>query len=93
MVRCGWLADLGQALEVKLVGVALAMNLGHDVLVIIVAQGPAQLVIVHVRFALALAPAPSHLIRIKQFEFAVGALPGNAVEVGPVRKQLQEELP
>lgn len=78
------LAHLSQPMEVKLVGVALAMDLGHDVLVVVVAQCPAQLVIIHVGFALPLAPAPRHLIGVDQLEFPVRAFPGDAVQVGPV---------
>lgn len=80
-------------MEVKLVGVALAVDFGHDVLVVIIAQRPAQLVVVHVGFAFTLSPTPSHLVRIDEFELAVGALPGDARHVGAVREELQEELP
>lgn len=37
-VRGWWLASLCQALEVKAVGVALAVHLAHDVFVVVVAQ-------------------------------------------------------
>lgn len=37
-VRGWWLASLRQALEVKAVGVALAVHLAHDVFVVVVAQ-------------------------------------------------------
>jgi len=84
---------LSDAVEVELVGVALAVHLGHDVLVVIVAQRAAQLVVVHVGLALALAPAPRHLVRVGHLELAVGALPGDAAGVGAVRQELQEELP
>ena len=73
------LQGLGNAMEVKLVGVALAVHLGHNVLVIVVAQGTAQLVIVHVGFALTLPPASSHLVGVGHFELSVGALPSDAV--------------
>lgn len=80
-----WLQRLSDAVEVELVGVALAMHLGHDVLVIIIAQCAAQLVVVHVGLALPLAPAPCHFVRVRHFELAVGALPGDAASIGAVR--------
>lgn len=45
---------LGDALEIEFVCVTLAVHLGHDVLVIVVAEGTAELVIVHVRLAFSL---------------------------------------
>lgn len=84
----GRLAHLGQAMEVKLVGISLAMDLGHDVLVIVVAQGSAQLVVVHVGFAFPLSPTSGDLVGIGQLEFPVGAFPGNTVGVGVIRQEL-----
>lgn len=80
-------------MKVKLVGVAFAVDFGHDVFVIIVAQRTAQLVVVHVRLALPLAPAPGHFVWVRHLELAVGAFPGDAASVGAVRQKLQEELP
>lgn len=71
------LVRLRDALEVKFVGVALPVHLGHDVLVVVVAQSAAQLVVVHVGFALALAPALCHLVWVGHLELAIGALPGD----------------
>lgn len=87
------LQGLGDAVEVEFVGIPLAMHLGHDVLVVVVAQGAAELVVVHVGLAFPLAPAPRHLVGVRHLELAVGALPGDAVGVGAVRQQLQQELP
>lgn len=80
-------------MKVKLVGVAFAVDFGHDVFVIIVAQRTAQLVVVHVWLALPLTPAPGHFIRVRHLELAVGAFPGDATSIGTVRQELQEELP
>ena len=79
---------LGNAVEVELVGVTLAVHLGHDVLVVVVAQRAAQLVVVHVGLALALAPAPGNLVWVRHLELAVGALPGDAAGIGAVRQKL-----
>lgn len=89
----GRLAHLRQAVEIKLVGVSFAVDFGHDVFVVVVAQRPAQLVVVHVGFAFALPPAPGHLIRVDELELSVGALPRDARHVGAVREELQQELP
>lgn len=87
------LQGLGNAMEVELVGITLAMDLGHDVLVIVVAEGTAELVVVHVRLALPFPPAPGHLVWVRHLELPIGPLPGDAVGVGAVRQELQEELP
>ena len=87
------LEGLGDPVEVELVGVALPMDFGHDVLVVVVAEGPAELVIVHVGLALPLPPAPRHLVRVGHLELPVGALPGDAVGIRAVRQKLQQELP
>lgn len=75
---------LSDAVEIKLVGVSLAVHLSHDVLVVVVAQCAAQLVIVHVGLALTLTPAPRHLIRVCHLELAIGSLPGDAASVGTI---------
>lgn len=80
------LEGLGDAVEVKLVGVALPVDFGHDVFVIVVTEGTAEFVIVHVGFAFPFSPAPGHLIRIRHLELPVGAFPGDAAGVGAVRE-------
>ena len=78
----GWrLHGLRQTGKVKLVGVALAVHLGHDVLVVVVAKGTWEFVIVHVGFALAFSPSSSHLVRVDQLELAVRALPRDVLDV------------
>jgi len=68
-------------------------NLGHDVLVVVVAQRAAEFVVVHVRLALALAPASSDLVRVRQLELARRPVPRDARRVSGVRQQLEQELP
>lgn len=92
-VSWGRLAGLRQALEIEAVGVALAVHLAHDVLVVVVAQRAAQLVIVHVGLALALTPAPRHLVWVRELELAVATLPCDAAGVRAVGQQLQQKLP
>ena len=92
-VRILDLAGLHDGMEVELVGIALPMHLGHDVLVGVVAEGPAHLVVVHVGLGLPLTPPPCHLIRIRELELPGGALPRDDGGVGRVREQLQQELP
>lgn len=78
------LQRLSDAVEIKLVGVSLAVHLGHDIFVVVVAQRAAQLVIVHVGFALAFTPASRHFIWVCHLKLAVGPLPGDAAGVGTV---------
>lgn len=87
------LKGLRDPVEVELVRVAFAVNFGHDVLVVVVAQGSTQLVVVHVGFALPLTPAPRHLVWVGHLELAVGSFPRDAGRVGAVGQKLQEELP
>ena len=68
-------------------------NLGHDVLVVVVSQRAAEFVVVHVRLALAFAPASSHLVRVRQLELARRPVPRDARRVSGVRQQLEQELP
>ena len=88
-----FLTNLIQAGEVELVGVPLAVDLGHNVLVVVVAQRTTQLVVVHVGLRLALPPAARHLVWVDQLKLALRALPGDAGGVGGVGEKLQEELP
>lgn len=69
------------------------MHFGHNVLIVVVSEGSAQLVIIHVGLALALSPAPGHLVGVCHLELPIGPLPRDAVGIGTVRKQLKEELP
>lgn len=87
------LQGLSDAVEVKLVGVALAVHFGHDVFVVVVAQGAAQFVVVHVGLALALAPATRYFVGVRHLELSVGPFPGDAAGVGAVREELEQELP
>lgn len=92
-VRGDWLIELCESLEVVLVCVSFAVNLCHDVLVVVVSQSTAQLVVVHVRFVFSLAPSPSNLIRVSQLEFPVSSFPYDTVGVLGVLQQLQQKLP
>lgn len=68
-------------MEVKLVGVALPVDFGHDIFVIVVAEGTAEFIVVHIGFAFPFSPAPGNLIRIGHLELPIGAFPGDAVGV------------
>lgn len=87
------LESLSNSVEIKFVGVALTMNLSHNIFIIVVAKRTAEFVIVHVRFAFPLPPASSHFVGVGHLELPVGALPGDAVGIGAVREELQQELP
>lgn len=88
-----WLQGLSDAVEVKFVGIPLAVHFGHNVFIIVVSEGPAQLVVIHVGLAFPLPPAPGHLIGVRHFELPVGPLPGDTAGVRAVGEELEEELP
>lgn len=71
-------------MEVELVGVALPVDFGHDIFVIVVTEGTAEFIVVHIGFAFPFSPAPGDLIRIRHLEFPIGAFPGDTVGVGAV---------
>lgn len=56
-------------------------------------QRSAQLVVVHVGLWLPFAPSARHLVRVRQLELAISALPRDARGIGRVAQQLQQELP
>lgn len=87
------LESLGNAMKVKFVGIPLAMHFRHNVLVIVVSEGSAQLVVIHVGLAFAFSPAPRHFVRVRHLEFPVGPFPRDTAGVGTVRQQLEKELP
>ena len=70
-----WLVELRQAVKVELVGVPLAVDLRHDVLVVVVAESARQLVVVHVRLRFAFAPFASHFIWVDKLKLSVCTLP------------------
>lgn len=78
---CFWrgrLARLGQAVEVEFVRVPLSVDFGHYIFVVVVAESPAQFVIVHVGLALPLAPPSGYFVRIGQFELSICTFPEDA---------------
>lgn len=87
------LVELRKSVEVEFVGVSFAVDFRHDVFVVVVTKGPTQLIIVHIGLILSLSPASRDLVRIDQFEFAVGSFPCNEMRILWVREQLKKELP
>ena len=59
-------AEEGVEVADELVDVALARRLDDDLLVVVVAQAARQLLVVHLRLVLALAPPPGNLRRFKR---------------------------
>lgn len=62
-------------------------------LIVVVTQGSAQLIIVHVGLVLAQPPKLSHLFGLQQLELAIIGRPADEVLVTLVEQQLQQELP
>lgn len=93
-LRGMWLQSLRDAVEVKFVGIPLAVHFGHNVFIIVVSEGPAQLVIVHLGLALPAAPEAGHLIGVLDDELPVlSLLPGDDMAELLLLQQLQDEVP
>lgn len=69
------------------------MHLVHDLLVVVVADGATQLVVVHVWLAFAHSPHGGDGLGVQEFELSLAAHPRDDVGVGGVLEQLVEELP
>ena len=84
-----------EALQVadEAVHVALPGSLVDDVLVVVVAEPPAQLLVVHLGLVLALAPPPRHLVRVGKFELPAVPGPADDVLTRSVCQKLKQELP
>ena len=80
---------LGDGVKVELVDVAFPVHLVHDLLVVVVAYGPAQLVVVHAGFPFSDAPEHRDGLRIQELELPAVAGPGNDVGVLLVLEELQ----
>ena len=72
-----------------------SVHLRHDILIVVISQRPWQLVVIHVRLRLPLAPPARHLIRIRQLEFpAIPVLPDDTARIRrALIQQLQQKLP
>lgn len=66
---------LRNGVEIELVDVPFPVNLVHDFLVVIIPDGSAELVVVHVRLAFSNPPHGGHRLRVQQFELAGPAHP------------------
>ena len=69
------------------------MNLVHYLFVVIVADGAAQLVVVHVWLSLPDAPEHGDGFRVEKLEFSVIANPSDDVGVLLLLKKFVEKLP
>ena len=69
------------------------MDLVHYLFVVVVADGAAQLVVVHVWFSLPYSPEHGDGFRVKKLEFSVIADPSDDVGVLLLLKKFIEKLP
>jgi hypothetical protein len=60
---------------------------------IVVSEGSAEFVIIHVRLVLANAPEPSHLFCLQKLEFPIVRGPTDHVLILRLLEELEEELP
>lgn len=77
----------------KLVHKLLPNHLLDDVLVIIVTQGSAQLIVIHVCFVFSESPQFGHLFGFEELEFTIVGGPADQMLMFLVQQQLQQELP
>lgn len=77
----------------ELVDELLSHGLLDDVLVVVVAQSPAQLVVVHVVLVLPESPQPGHFLGVDQLKLPLLARPVDDVLVLVTQQELQQELP
>lgn len=84
-----------QALQIthKSVDIAFASCLVYDIFVVVIAESPAELFIVHLGFIFANAPAPGHLIRVGELELPAVTGPADEMLTGLVCEEFQQELP
>lgn len=66
---------------------------GPGYLVIIVSQGSAQLIVVHVRFVFPESPQLGHFFCFEELEFTIVGGPADQMLMLLVQQQLQQELP
>ena len=79
--------------EVELVHIAFAVDLVHDLLVVVVADGPAELIVIHAGFPLPEAPEGRDSLRVDQLEFPLAPRPCDDGSVLLVLEELEKELP
>lgn len=77
----------------KLVHKLLPNHLLDDVLVIIVSQGSAQLIIVHICFVFSESPQLGHFFCFEELEFTIVRGPADQMLMFLIQQQLQQELP
>lgn len=77
----------------KLVHKLLPNHLLDDVLVIIVSQGSAQFIVVHICFVFSESPQFGHFFCFEELEFTIVRGPADQVLMFLVQQQLQQELP
>lgn len=77
----------------KLVHKLLTIHFFNDVLYIVVSQGSAELVVIHIRLVLANAPETRHLLGLQKLELAIVRRPADHVLILRLLKELKKELP
>ena len=86
-------AEQGLGATHELVDVAFARHFLHDALLVVVAQGAAQLVVVHGGPVLLYAPAARYLLRVDELELHAAARPRDERRALRLIQQRHQELP
>jgi len=89
----GRVSDNGQHVAHEAIDVATSGRLVNDVLIVVVTQTATQLLVVHLGFVLAHAPASRHLVRVAKAKLPVVARPRDVVLARWVQQKLQKKLP
>lgn len=77
----------------KLVHKLLTIHFFNDILYVVVSEGSAEFVIVHIRLVLSNAPEASHLFRLQKLELPIIRRPADHVLVLRLLEELEKELP
>lgn len=93
LAHCHWVHFQNLWIRDKLVHELLTVHFFDDILYIIVSEGSAEFVIIHVGLVLANPPKTSHLFCLQKLELSIVRGPADHVLILRLLQELKEELP
>lgn len=93
LTHCHWIHFQNLWIRDKLVHKLLTIHFFDDVLYVIVSEGSAEFVVIHVGLVLANPPETSHLFCLQKLELPVVRGPADHVLIPRLPQELKEELP